>query len=127
MIQFTIIDILIASLMIFGMYEVTSEGRLLYKLTQLYWLIDDYIAYPLYRMKLSFLGRASNMFFQELSEPLFGCVICMSSLYGITYFAISGYNILSFDMIVFMLALAGFNKIVSGVLDTLNTLGWQHS
>lgn len=63
--------------------------------------------------------------FDYLSNPLWDCVMCMSSIWGIGFLLVvgpnqvTGYSIISAQTVIYVFALCGLNWLVSHLLEYL--------
>lgn len=89
-------QILINALAIVGLYSVSREGFLLYSLK----LIIE-----------------KTPMLKKLEKPLINCALCMSSIWGATYYIYSGNRYV--DLVAHILAVAGSIYIISKVTSLL--------
>lgn len=83
--------------------------------------MDGNILHPIRRLYEAVLVRDTAMgnFFDMISEPLWGCVMCMSSFWGIAFTLANGGDIANFRFLFYVFALCGLNWLMSFVVEAL--------
>jgi len=105
---------LINSMMCFGFRFVTSDGEALYFLRKAF----ESIAFHFSSNK-----DEMNYFMYQLSKPIYGCVNCMASFWGVIGICIFkeqlGFDLISFNSLGYILGLCGVNIMVGGLLNLI--------
>lgn len=112
----TIIELVfIISLVCTGIYACTWEGMIFYPLVKLY---DKAIN------KLMHIGHNKKCFLVPgivllfLRKPLFGCMICMSSVWTLMIWLVLGFKI-NWMLPVVMLAVCGINTCIVSIIKDI--------
>lgn len=108
--------ILATALQITAIHVLFWEGMLLHKLAQ--WLSAPRTVDSKYVGSIIQVHRPRAA--QWITKPLFECLTCMSSFWGLLYWFANG-NALSMQLIPYLLTLCGINAIIDIYIGRIKT------
>lgn len=100
------------SLIILGIYVTTWPGMIFNKPAELIQKLIDLTIRKLFGLEVMVAHRTTL----TICKPLFGCLICMSSVWTIVIWLIDDH---SFMLIPMMLVVAGLNTIIVSIIKDI--------
>lgn len=124
-------NVIVVSLLCFGVKFVTSEGELLSFVRE--WsevaisflvgmVIKPYYQYSHIQKGERYITGIVEKVTETILKPIFLCVYCMASVWSIIYLKIYGIDVMSIDTLVFMLCVCGVNIFLSSIIELSENL-----